>query len=234
MGHVGLITGLAFEAALVLKVSKKMNWGADAPEVRCAGMGGGTGGAGARSAAEALAARGVRGLVSFGLAGGLAPGVAAGTLVVPEQVVTVEGKVWPVDGAWRTEVLAAIDGTLEVAGGALLAGAGMLTTAEAKQAAWRETGAVAADMESTEIAAAAQAVGLRFLVVRAVADEADMALPPAAAAMGPGGKLQMGAVAGSILRHPGQLPALVQLGLKTRRACGALEGALGLMGPEIP
>ena len=54
-----------------------------------------------------------------------------------------------------------------------------------------------------------------------------MALPPAAAAMGPDGNMQTGAVATSILRHPGQVPGLVRLGLKTRRACGALEGALG-------
>ncbi|NNF79055.1 MAG: nucleoside phosphorylase, partial [Rhizobiales bacterium] len=215
MGHVGIITGLAFEAALVSKVCKKMNWGAGAPEVRCVGMGG----SGARSAAEALAGGGVSGLVSFGIAGGLDPSLAAGTLVVPEQVVTGQGQVWPVDAAWHTEVLAALDGTLDVAGGTVLAGAGMLTTAAAKQAAWRETGAAAADMESAEIAAAAQDVGLRFLVVRAVADEAGMALPPAAASMGPGGELRLGAVAGSILRQPGQVPGLVRLGLKTQKAC---------------
>ncbi len=225
-GRIGIITGLAFEAALVSKVCKQMNWGADAPEVRCAGMGG----AGAAAAANELAGLGVRGVMSFGVAGGLDPALKAGTVVVPETVLTGDGTVWPTDAAWRAEVVREIGSKLDIAGGALLADAGLLDTAAAKQTAWRDTGAGAADMESAAIAAAAQAAGLRFLVVRAVADEARTALPPAAAAMGEAGELRLGAVLGSILRQPTQLPSLISLGAKTRAANRALEEALRLIG----
>ena len=81
---MGILTGLAFEADLVLKVSKHMDEGA--PVVRCIGMGG----AGAVAAARELAGRGVTGVVSFGLAGGLDPALEAGRAVAtvyPHRVV---------------------------------------------------------------------------------------------------------------------------------------------------
>ncbi len=228
-GRIGIITGLAFETKLVSKLSHEMNWEADAPEVRCIGMGGG----GARAAAEELAALGVQGLVSFGVAGGLDPALKAGTLVVPETVLDGSGQSWPVDAAWRERMLACAGDGPEIAGGALLAGAGLLTTVAAKQAARRQSGAIAADMESAAIAAAANESGLRFAAVRAVSDEAETALPPAASAMGDGGRLSAIGLLSSLARHPWQVPALIRLGAQTRRACAALDRALRMIGPSL-
>lgn len=229
-GRIGIITGLAFEAALASKVSKQMNWGTDAPEVRCVGMGG----AGAAAAAKELAGLGVRGLVSFGVAGGLDPALKAGTLVVPERVTNPAGGIWTAEPDWRAGVLRRIKGRLVTAEGLLLAGAGVLGTAAAKQAARRKTGAVATDMESAQVARAAQAEGLQFLAVRAVADEAGMVLPPAASAMGEGGTLRPGALIGSLIRQPAQIPNLIDLGLKTRAANRTLEETLRRVGPGAP
>lgn len=227
-GRIGIITGLAFEAALVARISKQLNWGVHAPEVRCIGMGG----AGALAAAEELAAQGVDGLVSFGLAGGLDPAVASGTLVVPETIIAGAAQTYPVTPEWRSAFLANLGPTVAINHGAIFAGAEMITTPADKQAAWHQSGAVAADMESAEIAAAAKAAGLAFLAVRAVADEAGTALPPAATAMSTDGKMATGALIASLVRNPGQIPGLIRLGLKTRRACGALETALNRSGPR--
>lgn len=221
-GRIGIITGLAFEAKLVSKVSQELKWGAEAPEVRCIGMGG----AGARAAADELAGGGVQGLVSFGVAGGLDPALKSGTLVVPETVADETGSTWPADAAWRERTLASLVDGPATAGGTVLAGANLLATVVAKQAAHLKSGAVAADMESAAIAAAAQANGLRFLVLRAVSDEADAALPPAAGAMGGSGQLSVGRLLASLAKHPLQVPALIRLGAQTRRACDALEQAL--------
>ncbi len=226
-GHIGIITGLAFEAALVSKLSKRMNWSSDAPEVRCIGMGG----SGASAAVRELAELNVAGVVSFGLAGGLDPTLQAGTLLVPERVVTGKKQTYPVSAEWRAALLSRLAGKLDSAGGALLSGDDLVSTASAKQAAWQNNAAVAADMESAEIAAAAAANGLPFLAVRAIADDAATALPPAARAMSSDGTLAIGPLLASLARSPGQIPALIGLGLKTRRACAVLEKTLELSGP---
>ena len=56
----------------------------------------------------------------------------------------------------------------------------ILATEDAKRAAWRETGALAVDMESAVVARAADAAGIPFLVLRAIADPAVRELPSAA------------------------------------------------------
>ncbi len=228
-GRIGIITGLAFEAALVSKLSKRMNWLQDAPAVRCVGMGG----AGASAAVNELVQLNVVGLVSFGIAGGLAPSLETGTLLVPESVVTGADQTYPVAPQWQAALLSRLAGEFNTSGGPLISGAQLVSTAAQKQAAWRSSGAVAADMESAEIAAAAQTAGLPFLVVRAIADNAAVELPPAAAAMSPDGKLAIGTLLTSLARNPGQIPALIGLGLKTRRACAVLEKTLELSGPSL-
>lgn len=228
-GRIGIITGLAFEAALVSKLSTRMRWSQDAPLVRCVGMGG----AGASAAVNELAQLNVAGLVSFGIAGGLDPSLETGTLVVPESVVTEAGQTYPVSSQWRAALLSRLAGELNTSGGTLTSGSQLVSTTSQKQATWHSSGAVAADMESAEIAAAAQTAGLPILVVRAIADNAAVELPPAAAAMSPDGKLAIGALLASLARNPGQIPALIGLGLKTRRACAVLEKTLELSGPYL-
>lgn len=222
-GRIGIITGLAFEADLARKVSNNLNLDAEAPLVRCVGMGAG---ANLEQAIADLAAEGAKGVVSFGLAGGLDAELKAGTLALPKNVRDAAGTLWPVDAVWRSAVLSALGAAHPVTGRTVLASGAMLISVAAKEQAYRSTGACAADMESAKIAAAAQTAGLKLLVLRAVADDADMALPPAATAMSPEGTLRWGGVAGSLLRRPGQLPDLVRLGLKSRAACASLEDAL--------
>ncbi len=221
-GRIGILTGLAFEADLVRKVSQNMSWGADAPEVRCIGMGG----AGAAAASREMAGLGVEKLVSFGLAGGLDPALRAGTLLVPHSVLDGNGEAFAANESWRAQLLGTLGAERTVAEGLILSGASLLTTTEEKQAAFQQSGAQAADMESAEIAAAADAAGLPFLVLRAVADDAATTLPPAAEAMDQQGRLVIGQLIGSLARRPWQVPALVKLGAKTRSALSSLEDAL--------
>ena len=59
----------------------------------------------ARAEAARLAAEGATGLVSFGLAGGLAPELRPGDLVLPETVQAPDGRSLPTDPAWRDNLL---------------------------------------------------------------------------------------------------------------------------------
>lgn len=199
---IGVVVGLEAEA----RVARL--WGVPVA------VGGGSA-AGAGRAADALAPA-VSGMVSFGLAGGLAGRLRAGDLVVPVRV--VDG-----DEGWRTD--AALNAVLGGATGHTLRGGGVvLATVAAKRAA-REAGADAVDLESAAVARVAARRGLPFAVLRAVCDGAGRALPLAAlVALDGAGRIGALRVLGAVLRRPWEVPALVALGRDAARARAALLG----------
>jgi adenosylhomocysteine nucleosidase len=191
---------------------------------------GGGGASGAARAAAALVADGVTGLVSFGLAGGLAPGLAAGSIVVPERVMDAAGTVWPVSHALATR--------FGVPRGVLLGVPDIVATATAKAMLFRQTGALAADIESGAVAAAAGTMpdgGLGFAVLRVVCDPADIDLPPAAlTALDAAGQIRPLALLRSLASHPRQIAALIALGRDAATARRALLARVHSIGPLAP
>ncbi len=185
---------------------------------------GGGDAAGAEMAAARLAATGVRALLSFGLAGGLSPDVQAGRVIIPDGVVCETGERWQVDAE-----LAARLGT---PGGLVLAAPQIIATRAAKRAAWMQSGAVAADLESGAVARAAKAHGIPFAVLRAVCDPAGRDLPPAAlTALDGQGRIQTGALLRSLARYPAQIPALIALGREAAQARRSLLEQVAAIGP---
>jgi adenosylhomocysteine nucleosidase len=68
--------------------------------------------------------------------------------------------------------------------------------------------------------------GIPFIALRAVADPVTKGLPPAALLpLDEKGQPNMLAVFASILRHPGQIPALIGVGNQTRVALRRLRWA---------
>lgn len=180
-------------------------------------IGGGTA-AGAVAAAERLVRLGVPALLSFGLAGGLDPALRAGQVLIPA---------WVLDGAERWAVDPALAARFGSADGGLYGSGTVLETAAAKRRLHLETGAVAVDLESAAVARAAAAAGIPFAVLRAVCDPAGRDLPAAARAAldGAGGIVAL-RVAASVLRRPGQIPALLGLARDAALARQALRRAL--------
>jgi len=181
-------------------------------------------------ALEAAVADKASAIISFGLAGGLAPGLAPGTKLVAGAVVTEAGARYCGDPVWSHRLSGAL-------GGAMIADivgvdAPVAGPAE-KRAMHSKTGAHAADMESHIAARIAAAHKLPFAAFRVVADPADRQLPHAAlVAIKPDGSLALGAIAGSILRDPGQVPQLLLTALDARVAFAALfRGRKMLAGP---
>ena len=171
---------------------------------------------GAQAAAERLVARGVTGLVSFGLAGGLDPALAAGALVIPESVID-DGQVFAADIA----LSARFGGVMPLRA---LAAASVLASVAAKRAAWIATGAAIVDLESGAVARMAARHGLPFAVVRAVCDPTGRNLPLLAlSALDAGGRIGVARVVGSLLRHPLQLPGLLGLARDAMRARASLD-----------
>ncbi len=99
-----------------------------------------------------------------------------------------------------------------------------LAGAADKSARFAASAARAVDMESHGVARAAQAAGLPFLVVRAVADPAERNLPRAALkAIGPDGRLKPFSALAAMYLRPWESPALVRLAYETRLAFDTLE-----------
>jgi hopanoid-associated phosphorylase len=173
-------------------------------------------------------------IVSMGLCGALADGLAPGDWVVAERLISsplIPGDERGMcDPAWA----AALAKLLKAKVGPILATGEIIATAEAKRAAHTQTGAIAADMESHVAAAVAQRHGLAFAVARVVSDAADRSLPPAAqAGMAADGSMDIGAVLASLARDPRQLPALIRVGREAEAAFRALGRGRHLLGPGI-
>jgi hopanoid-associated phosphorylase len=159
-----------------------------------------------------IAAERPSGLLSIGLAGGLAPDLAVGQLVVGNAVGD-----HPADLNWATRLLAANPGAVSgpVAGVATPAA----STAE-KAALHAATGAIAVDMESHIVAEVGAAHGLPFAILRVIGDSAADTLPAAARVpLRPDGGIAMPPVLAAVARRPWEIPALIRL-------AGATGGAL--------
>ena len=157
---IGFITGLTAEA----------RWLRNAGFMVCVGGGSPLG---AERAAEALVRQGAQGLISFGLAGGIEPGLTAGSILVPPAV-TEAHSIYPVD----YRLMAFLGGP--VGGKLLYAGKRVAASVHDKELIYRRHNPAAIDLELGAVARTARKHGLPFAVLRAVVDPADFALPPAA------------------------------------------------------
>ena len=173
---------------------------------------------------------GARGLISFGIAGALQPGLQPGACIVGSAVL-FDGNRFATDDAWTAHLLAALsDARCEAVLGSARAVGGVDEKAELHRA----TGAAIVDMESHVVARIAIARGLPFTVLRVVADSAEQSLPPAAVnGMKPDGTPDIAGVLKSLASQPGQLPDLMRTAFAARRAMAGLLRCHRLLGPGL-
>jgi len=174
----------------------------------------------ARNKLEYAAAQGCCGILSFGTAGGLAPELEPGDCVLAE-IVTGGLQSWHADSVWLNALHALLP---EARRGMIIGVDKPMTSSESKQQLWRESGALAVDMESHWAAQVAQRHGVPFAVCRVIVDPAHRSLPRSATA----GLRQDGNVAIlPILRvlavNPGEISALCGLAREARLARRTLE-----------
>jgi adenosylhomocysteine nucleosidase len=169
-------------------------------------------------------------VLSFGLAAGLAAAQPSGSLVIPAEIVSGLDR-YPTDPRWSAGMRA----VLTDADPRPLAGvdAPLIRPAD-KWQLHMTTGAAAADMESHRAARLARLAGCPFAALRVVSDPSEQELPPAAlVGMKPDGRVDLAAVIGSLLRHPGQLPELARLATGVRAAMLTLTRCRSVLGPEL-
>jgi hopanoid-associated phosphorylase len=172
--------------------------------------------------------RGCRSIISFGVAGGLAPHLVPGNWIVASSVIDAQ-RAHPTDKAWSEKMLKIIPG----AGYAPIVGAdAAVAHPDAKRRMHIETGAAVVDMESHLVARFASTHGLSFAAVRVVIDPAHRVVPEAAlSGMRPDGGTSVTAVMLDLIARPSQLPDLLRVTVDAYAARRALLRASRMLGP---
>ena len=176
----------------------------------------------------------IRGVISFGVAGGLDPALKPGDVVVATEVLAGDTR-WLAGLTLNEELIASVAlGRSRVVRGGLAGVERVLAARSCKAALRLETGAAAVDMESHIAAAYAAEAGLPFAALRVIADPADRALPAlAVTAIKANGDIDMRKVLSGVARNPMMLRALVSTGIDFNRALRSLRGCRGfLLGGE--
>jgi adenosylhomocysteine nucleosidase len=208
------LVGLAFEACIAA--------GPDALVI-CRG--------GGRETAElvgiALGA-GCRSIISFGVAGGLAPDLVPGDCVVASAIID-HPTLRPTDPLWSRKLMEMIPHARH---GPILGVNAVVSNPADKRRLHALTGAVAVDMESHLVARLAASHGLAFAAVRVVIDPAHRAVPAAALlAMAPSGTTDISSMLRDVFARPSQLSPLLRLAADAYVARTALVRLRRALGP---
>lgn len=236
--HLGIVTGLRFEAEIARAAiaATGNNGDGDTVTVACHGPGQERG----LSAARSLLDVGATALLSFGVAGGCDPALPPGTVVISTGVRDLSengakfgsGDVLYTNREWQRRLKARLLGTVLVEEAMIASMTEPATQAADKQRLFGDLNAAAVDMESAAVARAATESAIPFMAVRAVLDDAGTTLPLSAlAGLRPDGTPDIGAVLRAALRRPHELPALIGLASANRQAKRALGSAASAIAP---
>lgn len=214
----------AFIAALQYEAGVLRQSGVSADRVFVSGPGSQAAQLAARRALQA----GARGLIAWGLAGGLQAAAPNGTVLLPERVIGSDGE-RETAADWRQQLVELLADRFVVAEGALCTVAATVTTPDARREIAARTGAVAVDMESAAIAAVAADAACPFVALRVVADDHTDRLPDRVDSLVTAdGNTRLAGLL-PLLIAPGQLRLLLQLGRQSQRArqvLGAVAAAI--------
>lgn len=232
--HLGIVTGLKFEAAIAEDAIRAAMAppGDDRVTVACHGPGQ----ARAATAAQSLTGIGSGALLSFGVAGGCSPDVPCGTVVLATGIRDLSaegtGDILYTNRGWQRRLKSLLLGNVLLEEGIIASVAAPATAADAKRDLYENGAAVAVDMESAAAARVAVEAGIPFMALRVVLDTADTALPAAAlAGMTPDGETLTGPVLRALLGRPQDLPGLVGLGIADAKARKSLKRAAAVAAP---
>jgi adenosylhomocysteine nucleosidase len=174
--------------------------------------------------------QGYRGVISFGVAGGLAANLRTGDWVVASAVLDAHVP-HATDTAWSSSLVATIPGATYAP---ILGVDAPVAEPAMKRQLHMATGACAVDMESHVVVRLAAAHGLAFAAVRVIIDPAERTIPPAALlGMRPDGSANAWAVLRDLVARPSQLLSLVRIAADSFAARAELLRVRRLLGPHF-
>lgn len=207
----GIVAALDFEAAAFKgKLSSSLR-------LEVCGMGADAAG----EAARRLLEQGAGLLISFGTAGALGD-AGAGEIVVPDRVVDGPGICRETDAELTRILCRHLPASVAIRHGLLFSAGQPVTSPMEKRTLHGTTGAEAVDLESAAIAGAA-AGRVPFLALRVIVDVAEQTIPQAALQAVDGTVSRPLTMLPALVKSPRQIPALLSLGLASRRAARSLS-----------
>lgn len=211
-----VVVGMAFEARIAAGLGVTVICGGDGRNLD-------------GTLARAMAA-GCGGLISFGVAGGLAPDLKPGTCVIGSSILDRDEERLT-DARWAQRLMRIIPGAVH---GPILGVREPIAHASAKRALHRQTGAIAVDMESQVVARAAERHAVPLAAIRVVVDPVERTIPRSAlAGTRPDGTIDPVAVIRSLLHYPRDLVGLIRMSLDARAARATLVRGSALLGPGL-
>jgi hopanoid-associated phosphorylase len=211
-----VVVGMAFEARVAAGFGVR---------VICAGDG--------RNLAPTLSramAAGCGGLISFGVAGGLAPELKPGTCVIGSSILD-DNEERPTDARWAQRLMRIIPDAVH---GPIVGVRAPVAHSAAKAAMHKATGAIAVDMESHMVARVAAEHEVPFAAIRVVVDPVERTIPRSAlAGTRADGTIDPLAVLRSLMRYPRDLAGLIRMSLDARTARATLMRGSALLGPGL-
>ena len=211
-----VVVGMAFEARIAAGLGVPVVCGGDGQNL-------------ATSLTRAMAA-GCGGLISFGVAGGLAPDLKPGTCVIGSSILDEQHK-RETDARWAQRLMRIIP---DAVCGPIVGVREPIAHAHAKRALHEETGAIAVDMESHMVARAAARHGVPLAAIRVVVDPVERTIPRSAlAGTRPDGTIDALAIVRSLMRYPRDLIGLIRMSFDARAARATLVRGSALLGPGL-
>lgn len=179
----------------------------------------------ARTNAEILLAKGVTGLVSFGVSGALSPQLRPGDIFVGTSIAQAARRPIAAHRGWLDAVLdIAAAKNIPIRQASVFGSNEIITSSDQKRDIADRFHADTVDMESHIVASVARDAGKPFLILRSIADSADRAIPPSALkGVGPDGGMRPMHVAAALISRPQDLPPLLKLGRENARAMAGLR-----------
>jgi adenosylhomocysteine nucleosidase len=171
----------------------------------------------------------LRRILLIGVAGGLDPTLEVGQLVIATRVLDGDHRAPLPDATWLATATAMATGS-SLTSAAVLTVDHLVTDPEEKARRWQHRPEASpgqrpavVDLESAALAHTAAAAGVPYLVLRAVSDGAEEALPPCLRrCQRPDGSIHQGKVALAALLSPTTIPQLLRLARRVNRCAEAL------------
>ena len=177
----------------------------------------------AATAAQLLINKGAKRLISWGCAAALKANLHPSDLVIPQTLLTERHEELTIASPWLNKVLDQLS-SLNPYTGSLVESSFIVADSEEKKVIYKQTRAIALDMESVAVARMAIQNNLSILVIRCIADPVSMNLPKAVSyALNDQGDIKLVKLLWFLLTHPTELPGLIKLGLHFNAAKNKLK-----------
>jgi len=175
------------------------------------------------NATKKLVKLNVDGLISWGIAGAISNSINSGDMVIARSVIN-HRNIYSTSHEWQKKIISHFkDSSYKIFDGDVVSTEKICASFEEKMKLFRKTKALAIDMESVGIAEIAMASNLDFIIIRAIADNADSNIPEAVIKnIDNFGRINIGRFLASCLFHPAQIYEIILLAKSYKKSLAAL------------